>query len=410
MGAAAVFAVTVVVVGQQADSFHDSANHPAIAYTTAPVNDAVSVLNRKLASGEVTLKRDATSGYLKATLDALRIPVESQMLVFSQTSLQASEIAFRNPRALYFNDTVEVGWVRGADLLEVSALDPRQGVIFYTLDQRAGAPVRFKRDTQCLECHLTWDTLAVPGLTATSSYPLADKNAYANGFTTDARSPLSERWGGWFVTGQHPTTTRHMGNVPVAPDDKGHSKIANPRASLASLEGQFDLKGYPTPYSDIVSLLVFDHQVRMTNLLIRAGWEARVAAASKDMTRVHEAADLLVDYMLFGDEAPLPGRIQGTSGFAERFAAAGPRDGMGRSLRDFDLERRIFRYPCSYMIYSDAFDALPPAAKDAVYARLFAILSGKVTSPSLKRLTAQDRQAILQILRDTKKDLPSYFR
>jgi hypothetical protein len=125
---------------------------------------------------------------------------------------------------------------------------------------------------------------------------------------------------------------------------------------------------------------------------------------------VQEAARDVVDYMLFGEEAPFPGKVQGTAGFAERFAALGPRDSKGRSLRDFDLERRLFKYPCSYLIYSDQFAALPPAAKEAVYARLFAVLSGTETSPALKRLTATDRQAIVEILRETKQDLPAYFR
>jgi hypothetical protein len=248
----------------------------------------------------------------------------------------------------------------------------------------------------------------VPGLTVLSTAPIPDKNAYANGFTTDHRSPFSERWGGWFVTGQH-GQSRHMGNVPVAPDDKGKSKITNPRAVLDSVKGQFDLAGYPTAYSDVVALLVLDHQTHMTNLLTRIGWEARVAAG-RGQERVGEAARDVVDYMLFGEEAPFPGRVQGTAGFAEKFAALGPRDSKGRSVRDFDLERRLFKYPCSYLIYSDQFSALPSTAKDAIYARLFAVLSGKEASPALKRLTAADRQAILEILRDTKQDLPAYFR
>jgi hypothetical protein len=408
--AATLFAASITVVAQRPDAFQESANHPAIAYTTAPTTDVVGQLDQKLASKQITLARDGTNGYLKGVLDALAIPVESQMLVFSQTSKQADQISFTNPRAIYFNDHVAVGWVRGAEVLELAAQDPKQGAVFYTLEQRAGAPVRLTRERDCLQCHLTWDTLAVPGFTAVSTYPLPDdKNAYANGFTTDHRSPLSERWGGWFVTGQH-GQSRHMGYVPVMPADKGKSKIARSQAVLPSLQGQFDLTGYPTPYSDVVALLVFDHQAHMMNLITRTGWEARVAAATgRQPVRVREAARDLVDYMLFGDEAPLPGPVQGQSGFAAKFAAAGPRDSQGRSLREFDLERRMFKYSCSYMIYSEAFDALPPLAKDAVYERLFAVLSGKETSPALKRLTPADRRAVLEILRDTKKGLPAYF-
>lgn len=404
--AAVVFAASTLAVAQRPDAFQQSIAHPAIAYATTPVTDAAAQLDLKLADRSVTLTREPSSGYLRSLLSALDVMPESQMLVFSQTSMQADQISFQNPRALYFNDKVSVGWVRGAEALEIAVQDPRQGIIFYTLEQGAAAP-RFKRERQCLICHLTWDTLAVPGLTALSTAPLPDKNAYANGFTTDHRSPLSERWGGWFVTGQH-GQSRHMGNLPVMPADKGKSKIQNPRAVLPSVAGQFDLAGYPTPYSDVVALMVFDHQAHMTNLLTRMGWEARVAV-QPNAVRVRDAARDVVDYMLFGEEAALTGRLQGTAGFAEKFAALGPRDSRGRSLRDFDLERRLFRYPLSYMIYSEAFDVLPAAAKEAVYTRLHAVLTGKEVSVALKRLTAPELTAILEILRDTKKDLPAYF-
>lgn len=405
---ALLFLVTLTAVAQRPDAFHESINHPAIAYLQATPEDPMARLNRRLADGSATLRKDPVSGYLRSLLEALDIPVESQMLVFSQGSLQADNISYANPRALYFNDSVSVGWVRGADALEIAAHDPAQGVMFYALSQSADRP-RASRERECLTCHLTWDTLGVPGITALSTAPLANERAYANGFTTDHRSPFAERWGGWFVTGEH-GQSRHMGNVPVTPSDRPKSKIQNPLAVLSSLDGQFDLTGYPTPHSDVVALLVFNHQVHMANLLTRIGWEARVAERDgKDLTRVTEAARDVVDYMLFGDEMPLPGRVRGTSGFAEAFAARGPRDGKGRSLRDFDLTRRTFKYPLSYMIYSPAFDALPPAAKDAVYARLFAVLSGKATSDALKRLTPADRAAVLEILRETKPDLPAYF-
>jgi hypothetical protein len=160
--------------------------------------------------------------------------------------------------------------------------------------------------------------------------------------------------------------------------------------------------------------MVLAHQVRMTNMITRTGWEARLAAAapSADATaRVREAASDLVDYLLFVDEAPLVGPMQGSSGYAEWFAKQGPRDPQGRSLRDFDLRRRLFKYPCSYMIYTPAFDALPAAAKDAVYARMWEVLSGREKKPPYStRLTVADRQAIVQILRATKKDLPAYFQ
>jgi hypothetical protein len=410
VGSAFVFAATTLVVAQRPDAFMASRDHAAIRYTATAPTDPVARLNQRLAAGE-RLASEPVSGYLKSVLAALDISPTSQMLVFSPTSAQADRISFLNPRAIFYRDDVAVGWVRGADTLELVGHDPKQGAIFYTLDQSAATP-RFVRDTTtCLECHLTWDTLAVPGWTATSMYPLPDdKNAYANGLPTDQRSRLSERWGGWFVTGQT-GGARHMGNLPVMPADKGKSKIAVPTRPLESVTGVVDTAGFPTPYSDVVSLLVFNHQTQMLNLLTRIGWEARVAeVVPANLPRVKDAAADVVDYMLFVDDAPLAGKVQGGSGFAEQFAAAGPKDSRGRSLRELDLTRRVFKYRCSYLIYSDAFEALPAAAKAAVYDRMATVLTGRDTAAKYRSFTQAERQAVLEILRDTKKDLPPSLR
>ncbi|HEX5107963.1 MAG TPA: hypothetical protein VFV95_05935 [Vicinamibacterales bacterium] len=396
---------------QRRDAFVERRDHPAIQYPTAAVSDPVARLNASLRDGKATLAYDSRAGYLTSVLQRLNIPIESQALVFSPTSFQSDLINMRNPRAVFFTDTVAVGWVRGGSVLEVAALDPRQGVIFYGLDQKNASTPQFTRNDQCLACHLSWDTLGVPGLMTTSMYPLPDDpNAYANGFTTVQGSPLEQRWGGWWVTGAT-GGARHMGNVPVMPAD-ARKKPNVPAGDLKSLDGIFDLTGYPTPYSDVVAQLVLAHQTRMTNLITRVGWEARLATAvpSADASaRVQEAAADLVDYMLFVDEAPLARPVSGTSGFAEQFARTGPRDSKGRSLRDLDLQRRLFRYPCSYMIYTEAFDALPQNARDAVYARLIHVLAGRDTAPRYKVLSQADRRAVIEILRETKKGLPAGF-
>ena len=401
---------TVGVAAQRADAFLLSRDHPAIKYSTSAATDPIAALNAKLDSGQVRLTFDPVSGYLRSVLAALNISPTSQLLVHSPTSAQADRISFLKPRALYFNDTAAVGWVKGTEVLEVVGQDPRLGSVFYTLPQTASGRPRFARDNSCLECHLTWDTLAVPAPTATSMYPLRDEKAYANGFTTEQRSPMNERWGGWFVTGRH-GGAKHMGNLPVQPADKGKSKITTPTAPLDSVTGLIDLAGFPTPYSDVVALLVFNHQTLMHSYITRIGWEARVAEQQREnLPRIRQAAADLVDYMLFIDEAPLAGRVQGTSGFAEQFARLGPRDSKGRSLRDFDLVTRTFKYPCSYLIYSEPFNALPLAAKNAVYDRLGDILTGRVTDAKYARVSAADRQAILEILRETKRDLPPSMR
>ena len=404
--------VAVFAQSQRRDAYVASRDHAAIRYSDGPTANPVAALNDRLTAGTEALAFNDANGYLTAVLTALKVPVESQALVFSQNSLQGPLLNMHNPRAVFFNDTVAVGWVRGGDILEVSAFDARQGTVFYSLEQTKSGPPRFKRDNQCLACHLSWDTVGVPGMLLGSMYPLPDDpNAYASGYVTVQGSPLEQRWGGWWVTGDH-GGAQHMGNVPVLTKDNKF-KLAKPTQTLKSVEGLFDLKGYPTPYSDVVSQLVLAHQVRMTNLITRTGWEARLAQAapSADATsRVREAAVDLVDYMLFVDEEPLKRPVQGTAGFTERFVSAGPRDTQGRSLREFDLQRRLFKYPCSYMIYSDAFDALLPAAKTAIYDRLQVVLSGKETAPRYKVLSAADRRAVLEILRATKSDLPATLR
>jgi hypothetical protein len=407
-----LFAAGLNVSAQRRDAFVASRDEPAIGYSTAQTTDPVAALNRQLEQGSASLAFDPANGYLRSVLLALNVPVESQALVFSQTSFQAPLINVRNPRAIYFADTVAVGWVRGGRILEVAAQDPTQGVIFYELEQRPAPSPRFVRNNDCLACHLSWETLGVPGLTVQSMYPIPDEISYANGFTTIHGSPLEQRWGGWFVTGDH-GGAKHMGNVPVMPADKGKLKIASPTRALATVEGLFDLTGYPTAHSDVVAQLVLAHQTHMTNLITRTGWEARLLAAkpSADASaRVAEAARDLVDHLLFVDEAPLVGPVTGGSGFTNRFTQAGRRDTQGRSLRDFDLRRRLFRYPCSYMIYTPAFDAMPSLARDAVYLRMWEVLSSREKQPRYRALTLADRRAIVEILRETKPGLPDYFR
>jgi hypothetical protein len=410
LAAAVLTASLVGLDAQRGDAFPESRDHAAIGYTAGTLDNRVETLNSELRSGARTLAFDPVSGYLPAILDALGLSTESQVLVFSETSLQADRIHVGNPRAVYFDDTVYVGWVRGAETLEVAVQDPRQGAVFYQLPQASDGPSQFTRDEECLICHLTWDTYAVPGLLMHSTAPRATEMEYATGFPTDHRSPFVQRWGGWFVTGNAGGAV-HMGNVPVAPDDLGRLALDDPRAALASVDGLFDTAGFPSLHRDVVALLVLAHQTHATNLMTRVGWEARVAeaaGATEPGERVRAATRDLVDYLLFADEAPLPGAVAGSSRFADVFAAAGPRDTAGRSLRDLNLEDRLLAYRCSYMIYAPAFDALPATAREAVYARLWAVLTG-AADDSRTALPADERQAIVEILRDTKAGLPPYF-
>jgi hypothetical protein len=126
--------------------------------------------------------------------------------------------------------------------------------------------------------------------------------------------------------------------------------------------------------------------------------------------RIRGAGDELVKYLLFSEEAKLTGRVRGASGFAAEFARRGPRDKKGRSLRDFDLRRRLFKYPCSYLIYSEGFDALPAEMREHVYRRLQDVLTGRDKGKDFEHLSAADRQAIREILVDTKPGLAACWR
>jgi hypothetical protein len=381
---------SVLGLGDLTGVFTGALDHPAIEYSKRPVHDPVAELNRRLDEG-ATLDYEPAHGYLRAVLDALRIPIESQITVFAKSSFQQHLISPSNARAIYFNDHVAVGVVRGGPLLEIASVDPRQGTIFYTLNQWKSPSPRLKRRDDCLTCHESYDTLGVPGMLLRSVYPAS--NGYVirelGSYNVDHRTAFAHRWGGFFVTGKTDALS-HLGNAAFKAENEAET-----------VEGSFN--GYLSPGSDIVALIVFDHQMHMTNLLTRVGWETRFALHEKTMTleKLAGMAKEIVDYMLFLDEARLSSPVRGTLGFEEKFAAQGPFDKKGRSLRQFDLNRRMMRYPCSYMIYSPAFDALPEEAKGAIYRRMWQVLS--------ERFPAEDQRAIIEILRDTKKDLPAYF-
>jgi hypothetical protein len=402
-------------------------DHPALQYATQPANDAITRLEQNLAAQKEKLRYDNTFGYLPAVLEKLKVPVSSQVLVFSKTSFQAPRISPQTPRALYFNDDVVVGYVRGGDVVEVAAADDRQGIIFYTLEQDQTAKASFARQDQCLQCHATGATLGVPGLVVRSVF--ADRSGMpafqAGTFITDHRSAMSERWGGWYVTGTHGNQF-HMGNTVVDDKDKPEPFDRSKGANVTDLTRRFDTGAYLSPHSDIVALLVLEHQTRMQNLITRVGFETRMALREqKDMNealhepadhlsdttlrRINNAAEELIRYMLFTDEVPLEGEVRGTSGFTEEYAKQGPRDKQGRSLRELDLKRRLLRYPCSPLIYSRSFDNMPERAKQRIYERLWQILNGKDTGKDYARLTPEDRTAVREILRDTKPNLPSYW-
>lgn len=373
-------------------------DHPAIGYDTRATDDAVVRLDRALDEGKAKLAFDARSGYLPALLAALKVPVDSQLLVFARTSLQRQHISPQTPRAIYFNDHVAVTFIKDAPFLEVSVQDRAQGRVFYTLDQQSDAPPRFeRRGDECLGCHLSRMAMGVPGtLDRSLSATITGRVIARLGSSTpDHRTPLKERWGGWYVTGG--AGVSHAGNMALHDDD-----IQAPAMDISPLLTKLPEAGYPSGRSDAAAHLVFDHQMQMGNLLTRIGWDARIALAqgNAELTKTLLANDArdVADYMLFVDEAPLA-PVEMTA-YAKAFSAQGPRDAKGRGLYQLDLKTRLLAYPCSYMIYSEAFDALPRAAREAVYARMVEQLdAGKVKEAS----------AVREILVATKPSFKAYI-
>ena len=399
---------------------------PSIQYASNVLRDPISALQRKLDRGEAKLRFDKERGYLPSVLELLNVPVSSQGLVFSKTSFQLQRITPQTPRAIYFNDQVYVGYVVDGDVVEASAVDPEKGAIFYTLDQTRRTTPRFVRRDECLQCHASPKTLGVPGhmvrsvYTATDGYPIFQ----AGGFVTDHRSPMKERWGGWYVTGTHGADL-HMGNVFLRGDNPDNLDL-KAGANVTDLASRFDTDRYLSPHSDIVALMALEHQTRMHNLITRVSYEARTAMEQQvsmnralkrqdnewsDSTRrrVYGPSEVLLQYMLFRDEAPLTAPVKGTSTFTGEFSKQGPRDRKGRSLRDLDLTKRLLRYPCSYLIYSEAYDALPKEVSEYLNRRLWEVLSGADAGKVYATLTAAERRDIAEILRDTKPAFAAYW-
>jgi hypothetical protein len=371
-------------------------------------NDPVARLQKKIDAGEVKLKFEEKGGYLSSLLKSLNIPVSSQGFVFSKTSLQIDRIAPWSPRAIYFNDDVYVGFVQDGPILELAAMDPDTGAVFYTLDQEEKDKPQFRVETTtCLMCHdSSASTGGVPGLIVRSVYP--DRYGYViptsdKGVTSD-RTPLQDRWGGWYVTGTSGDQL-HMGNMiaPVPAQDIGNyrnflAKIdLSSNANILNVKDRFNTQAYLSTESDIVALSLLTHQSHLHNLITKTNMLARRATPET----IDHIVEPLVRALLFSREARLTAPIKGTTSFAADFQKMGPRDSKGRSLRDLDLKDRLFKYPLSYLIYSDSFNALPPLAREVTLRRIREVLAAGDDSPYFAHLTEDDREAVLEIFEET---------
>ena len=383
-----------------------------IGYSTQKPNDRIAKLQARIESGEVKLKWDEQFGWLPALLDELKIPKSSQMLVFSQTSLQRREINPRNPRAIFYNEDVYVGYIPNAPLMEISAVDPQLGGIFYSLDQVPQKKPTFTRSQDCLQCHVSGRTLGVPGHFVRSLQTDGGGEIKAGTDTGEIThcAPLADRWGGWYVSGRHGAQT-HLGNLVGASAFERHAAEPGFRGNLSDLTSLIDTRKYLTPHSDIVALMVLEHQAHMHNYITRLSYETRTMMATYGHIRyLKNQVNAFLRYLLFAEEAQLTAPVTGDAQYVADFTASGLRDSKGRSLRDLDLQTRTFRHPCSFLIYSEAFDQIPTPMREHLLQRLHAILTGEDADPQFSRLTAGDRQAVLEILRETKPNLPDYWR
>jgi hypothetical protein len=374
-----------------------------------PSRNDVTELQRKIDSGQVKLEYEGKHGYLMSVLKAFNIPVSSQSLVFSKSSFQLQLISPESPRAIYFTDETYVSWTRGASDLEIGTVDPKEGPVFFLLSQARTAAPRFKLQDpiQCLVCHDFGESRTpIPRLLMLSVLP--DTNGSAIGaasLITNDQSPFRERFGGWYVTGTY-GKQRHLGNMTVRQnasnkiDIKEYAAHADldAGANVTDLRSRFDTSQYLTPHSDVVALMLLAHQTHIHNLMTLAANRA----ASGNQANVEKSSEYLVKAMLFADAEPFTDPVKGTSSFADDFSKLGPRDSQGRSLRQLDLQHRLFRYPLSYLIYSRYFDALPAVVKEYVFRRFREVLNGQDKSPEFAHLSPEDRSAILQILKETK--------
>ncbi|MBL8819045.1 MAG: hypothetical protein JNL58_23655 [Planctomyces sp.] len=416
---------TVAQAFQAVDEFEKE----PILYSASSPENRVSALKTRIETGDLTLARTPEHGYLPALLEALDVPVESQTLVFSKTSLQMRRISPRTPRAIYFNDDVYVGFCQSGDVLEISAVDPKLGTVFYTLDQHSPEKPVIQRQTEsCLVCHSSSRMEGVPGHIIRSLYVDAGGQPLlsAGSRTVDHTTPVKDRWGGWYVTGTH-GAQKHLGNLVIRGRDVEEPVDNSEGQNVTDLKFRINPNRYLSAHSDIVALMVLEHQALVHNRLTKASFETRQALAYDEMMRktldrpegtllestvrrIQSVSERLVEALLFVNEAKLTEPLKGTSGYAEQFATQGPKDDQRRSLRDLDMSTRMLKYPCSYLIYSEAFEQLPTASKNCVLQKLWDVLSGTDLSEKYSHLSQDDRRAIREILLQTKSDLPDYWK
>lgn len=434
----AVWAVLALTGVARADTDRLIANamrydleYPGVGYSGPARDNRIWRFQQKLNSGELKLQWEPHFGYLRSVLKALEIDPSSQIMVFSKTSLQTSVINEQTPRAIYFNDDTYVGFVLNTDLMEFASVDSKVGIVYFGMINRQDTAPLMERDGgRCLTCHDTYSMMGggVPRVMIMSA-PVddrADTRTFGSASEVDDRTPIAERWGGWYVSGWYqagrnaPPVT-HFGNLPLRTETPGHQgdrlrELIPGRDNLGSVSAYYDTSLYLTDKSDVVALLVSEHQTFVQNLITRvlykvstimsqggAGSTPKVWAdiEPRRQAALKQVSEPLIRALFFADAVPLTGQVITSSGFTERFAQRGPKDSEGRSLRELKLEKRLFRYPLSYMVYTDSYNALQPYVREYIDARIVEVLQGRDQTGIGANLAAEDRAAISQILAET---------
>lgn len=393
--------------------------------------DPVARLWQRAQGGSLKLDTSSPQAFLKQVLTELDVPVASQVMVFSKTSLQNALISPLTPRVIYFSEEAYVGWCQGG-VLELIGVDPVQGPQFYTLSYpySKGERPQLETSEQCMNCHEGSRTNGVKGMLVRSVYTAQDGQPILSegSFLSGHESPLGERWGGWYVTGRHGKES-HMGNVIAQETATGVTLDRTRGANVTSLEKFISTRPYLTNTSDIVALMVLEHQCTMHNLLTDAAKSTREAMARQhDLQKafgetvtdvpqgsaasvIRSQAEKLVRHMLFSEEYALKDDgVEGSAAFQEAFRRNRVETREGRSLKDFQLLTRLFKNRCSYMIYSKAFDALPPQVKSEFYTQLHRVLSGENAAKEYEHLTSSERANIREILVETKPDAAAAWK
>lgn len=382
----ALFIICKIIYGSQ--SVLINFRSPIHSYLHQTPRDPFSKFVKKIEKGDIELNFNSEKEYLLSLFEELNISPFSQLLVYSTTSLQLSRISPSNPRAIYFNDDIYLGYVPGGQV-ELIGIDPELGAIPYIFNLPIKDDLKHPsiyRSKRCMKCHASEETKGVPGLLLSSVIP------GPGGGTIDAfrrgifghSVPYEERFGGWHISGDHPFSNS-WANYTGIMQDGIIKKIPNPPGKY------FSWNKYPTQQSDAIPHLILEHQVGFSNLCISITYRLRQInnqGSNKNATDeyskiIKNETDKLLSYILFQKEAKLPkNRLSLDSQFIEDFKNNRNSTAQSKLLRELNLKDRLFQLRCSYMIFSNSFQGLPSEIKKQLLEKLrFILLCDKKNLP-----------------------------